>query len=123
MAGSRLQVRLEAEGAGKEEVTEAKAALMRAAEVHPNHPTLTILLRRLLSCGRSSDCTGTRSVWWLQRRCYPLPLSFPHLFILTLLTSFFCLFLSRVQTTKSNANSDNPATKPETRPLRSEVKR
>jgi hypothetical protein len=38
----RVEVDLDAEGASKEEVTEVKAAMVHAAEIHPNHPTLKI---------------------------------------------------------------------------------
>jgi hypothetical protein len=38
----RVEVVLDAEGASKKEVTEMKAAMEHAAEIHPNHPTLKI---------------------------------------------------------------------------------
>jgi hypothetical protein len=38
----RVEVVLDAEGASKEDVTEVKAAMVHAAEIHPNHPTLNI---------------------------------------------------------------------------------
>jgi hypothetical protein len=40
----RVEVVLEAKGASKEEVTEVKAAMVHAAEIHPNHPTLQMKL-------------------------------------------------------------------------------